>query len=73
MKLAKSGQIGKICEPNAIMTLAEYIMDYGDKELMAIGLEFVFEHAETIKDQRVKGKLKENIDRIVNGERDLFF
>ena len=73
MKLAKSGQIGAICEPNAIMTLAEYIMDYGDKELMAIGLEFVFEHAENIKNQAAKGKLKENIHKIINGERDLFF
>ena len=73
MRLAKSGQIGKICEPNALMTLTEYIMDYGDKELMALGIEFVLEHAETIKDQAVKGKLKENIDKIINGERDLFF
>jgi 2-iminoacetate synthase len=73
MKLAKSGEIGLICEPNALMTLTEYIMDYGDKELMANGLEFVLEHAETIKNQTVKGKLKDNISRIINGERDLFF
>jgi len=73
MKLAKSGEIGLICEPNAIMTLTEYIMDYGDKEMMALGLEFVYEHAETIKNQTVKGKLKENIKKIINGERDLFF
>ncbi len=73
MKLAKSGKIGQICEPNAIMTLAEYIMDYGDKEMMAIGLEFVYEHAKNIKNQTVKGKLEENIERIINGERDLFF
>ena len=73
MKLAKNGEIGLICEPNALMTLAEYIMDYGDKELMAVGLEFVLNHAETIKNQTVKGKLKENIQKIINGERDLFF
>jgi len=73
MQLAKSGKIGLICEPNALMTLTEYIMDYGDKELMGIGLQFVLEHAETIKNQTVKGKLKDNINRIINGERDLFF
>jgi len=55
------------------MTLVEYIMDYGDKDLMALGLEFALERAENIKDQKVKGKLKENIKKIINGERDLFF
>jgi len=73
MELAKKGTIGLICEPNALMTLTEYILDYGDKDLKENGLAFVREHAETIKNQKVKDKLKENIERIVSGERDLFF
>lgn len=73
MSLAKSGQIGLICEPNALMTLTEYIMDYGDKEMMAIGLSFVLEHAENVKNKTVKKKLKENINKIISGQRDLFF
>ncbi|MCK5388594.1 MAG: [FeFe] hydrogenase H-cluster radical SAM maturase HydG [Candidatus Izimaplasma sp.] len=73
MALAKAGTIGLICEPNAIMTLTEYLMDYADGEFKEKGLKFVWQHAETIKDQKVKGKLKENIQRIINGERDLFF
>ena len=73
MELAKAGTIGLICEPNAIMTLTEYLMDYADETLKEKGLMFVFEHAERIKDQTVKEKLKINIDRIIKGERDLFF
>ncbi len=73
MKLAKSGNIGAICEPNALMTLTEYIMDYGDEEFMRKGLRFVYQHAETIRNQKVKEKLKENITKIIKGERDLFF
>ena len=73
MRLAKAGTIGLICEPNAIMTLTEYLMDYADDTLKEKGLMFVFEHAERIKDQTVKEKLKINIDRIIKGERDLFF
>ncbi len=73
MALAKSGQIGNICEPNALMTLAEYVMDYGDAELREKGLKFIYRHIETIRHQVVKEKLKENIERIINGERDLFF
>jgi 2-iminoacetate synthase len=73
MKLAKEGTIGLICEPNALMTLTEYVMDYGDQELIEKGLKYVFEHAETIKDQKIKEKLKTNIYRMIKGERDLFF
>ncbi len=73
MKLAKTGSIGLICEPNAIMTLTEYVMDYGDQDLIETGLKFIFSHAETIKNQTVKEKLKTNIYRIIKGERDLFF
>ena len=73
MKLAKSGAIGLICEPNAIMTLTEYIMDYGDDELREKGLVFVKDHAENIKNQTVKAKLINNINLIVEGERDLYF
>jgi 2-iminoacetate synthase len=73
MELAKKGTIGLICEPNALMTLTEYILDYGDAELKENGLAFVKEHAETIKNQKVKEKLKDNIERIIAGERDLYF
>jgi len=73
MELAKKGTIGLICEPNALMTLTEYVMDYGDQELIEKGLKYVFEHAETIKNQTIKDKLKQNIYKIIKGERDLFF
>lgn len=73
MRLAKSGKIGLICEPNALMTLTEYIMDYGDESMLKNGLKFVKQHADNIKDIRVKAKLNENIERIIQGERDLFF
>ncbi len=33
MQLAKSGQIKNVCQPNALTTLAEYLLDYGDDEL----------------------------------------
>lgn len=73
MSLAKRGTIGLVCEPNALMTLTEYLMDYGDKDLKERGLDFVLKHAETIKHQAVKQKLVHNIHRIIDGERDLYF
>ena len=73
MQLAKSGHIGSICEPNALMTLTEYLMDYGDQDTINRGLQYVYKHSETIRDQSVKGKLKRNIQKIINGERDHIF
>lgn len=73
MALAQSGTIGFICEPNAIMTLTEYIMDYADEDLKVKGIEFVKDHANRVRNQTVKDKLIKNIDKIINGERDLFF
>lgn len=73
MELAKNGNIGLICEPNALMTLTEYIMDYSDQELKQKGLTYIMERAKHIKNETVKDKLNENINRIINGERDLFF
>ena len=73
MKLAKAGTIGLICEPNALMTLTEYVLDYGDESLKQTGIAYVKKQSENIKNQAVKEKLKENIERLISGERDLFF
>lgn len=73
MQLAKNGNIGLICEPNALMTLTEYVMDYSDSSLKESGLKYIIDRAEKIKNDTVKDKLKNNIQRIIDGERDLFF
>ncbi len=72
MSLAKSGQIGNVCEPNALMTLMEYLMDYADEELRVKGKAFILEAAEDLKNPKIKDVLLENIKRIEAGERDLF-
>lgn len=72
MQLAKSGQIGNVCEPNALMTLMEYLMDYADEELRVKGKAFILEAAEELKNPKIKDLLLSNIKKIEQGERDLF-
>lgn len=72
MQLAKSGKIGYVCEPNALMTLLEYIQDYGDDELKAKGYKFIDEHAKTIDNPKVREMTLARIERLKNGERDLY-
>lgn len=72
MRLAKSGQILNVCNPNALMTLAEYILDYGDEELHELGFNLIDEQVKKIQNDKVRVLTSENIQKIKSGERDLF-
>lgn len=72
MQLAKSGQIHNVCTPNALMTLMEFMLDYGDDELLVKGKAFIEREAEKIERQDIKQMLKLKLEKIENGERDLF-
>jgi 2-iminoacetate synthase len=72
MQLAKNGQILNVCNPNALMTLAEYILDYGDNELHELGFKLIDDQVKLIKNEKIKALTAENIEKIKSGERDLF-
>lgn len=72
MRLAKSGQIGNICTPNALMTLTEYILDYGDADIQQKGFGLIEKEIEKIQNEKVRTLTRENVTRIRNGERDLY-
>ncbi len=72
MQLAKSGQIGNVCNPNALMTLMEFVCDYGDEELLKTGKSTIYAEAEKIAREDIKTLTLNNLKKIENGERDLF-
>lgn len=72
MRLAKSGQIQNVCGPNAMMTLMEFILDYGDEELYKKGEALIYEEAAKIEREDVRELLFNNLERLKKGERDLF-
>ena len=72
MQLAKSGQIHNVCTPNALMTLMEFMLDYGDEELLETGRAFIQAESEKIEREDIKQLLKIKLEKIENGERDLF-
>ncbi len=73
MKLAKSGQICNVCQPNAILTLQEYIDDYGDAELKELGSRMIDREMDSIPSEKVRTKTQELLGRVRSGERDLRF
>ena len=72
MKLAKSGEIQNVCEPNAMTTLLEFAIDYGDKEILEKAEEVIKIEKERIKRQDIKDLLEKNLERLKAGERDLY-
>ncbi|HNX95665.1 MAG TPA: [FeFe] hydrogenase H-cluster radical SAM maturase HydG [Holophaga sp.] len=73
MRLAKTGQIANVCQPNALLTLQEYMEDYGDEELRTLGQEIIARELETIPNPKAKEAAAAYLERIRNGERDLRF
>lgn len=72
MRLAKSGQIQYVCGPNALMTLMEYMLDYGDEDLMRMGEELIYKEVQKIQREDIRNLTLSYIERLKNGERDLY-
>jgi 2-iminoacetate synthase len=73
MSLAKSGQAGNVCLPNALMTLCEYSMDYGDDAFREKAAKIIENEIPHIVNEKIRQKAAENIEKIKSGEgRDFF-
>jgi 2-iminoacetate synthase len=73
MRLAKNGQIQNVCQPNAILTFKEYLMDYATEETRQVGEKTIEEHIGQIPNDKVKAETIRRLTRIQEGDRDLYF
>ena len=73
MSLCKAGQIQNCCQPNALMTLKEYLMDYASEDTKKIGEALIKAELENIPKEKVKEICKENLVKIEQGIRDFRF
>lgn len=73
MQLAKSAQIGNVCQANALMTLKEYVEDYAGVETAKIALDRINEEIEHIPNPKVKEIVIENLHSLDEGKRDFRF
>lgn len=72
MEFSVPGFIKRFCTPNAILTLSEYICDYAGPEVAVKGWKVIEKNIEKLEPQ-VAASTREKIDKIKNGERDLYF
>ncbi|MBI2974362.1 MAG: [FeFe] hydrogenase H-cluster radical SAM maturase HydG [Deltaproteobacteria bacterium] len=73
MDLAKPGRIHEFCRPNALLTFAEYLEDFGDGDLKSEGGELIEKYLNDINDDALRNKTTIKLKEIRNGARDLFF
>ncbi|MDR1219658.1 MAG: [FeFe] hydrogenase H-cluster radical SAM maturase HydG [Treponema sp.] len=72
MRLAKSGQIKNVCLPNALATLAEYAIDYGDEEFKAKAKAAIEREIPGIMNEKIRSRTVENVEKIRQGGRDFY-
>jgi 2-iminoacetate synthase len=72
MEFSVPGFIKRFCTPNAILTLSEYICDYGSDSLAEKGWALIEKNIEKLE-PGVARATAEKIGRIKMGERDLYF
>lgn len=73
MSLAKTGAIQNCCQPNALMTLKEYLVDYASPKTRAAGEKVMEEELKKIPADKVRAIAEKYIKEIENGARDFRF
>lgn len=73
MSLVKSGQIANCCQPNALMTLKEYLEDYASDDTKIKGECVIAEEITNIANEKVKNIAASRLGEIAEGKRDFRF
>ena len=74
MEFAIPGFIEKLCTPNALTTLKEYLVDYASPATREVGERLIRQQLETIANPDLKKELQARLDKIESSdERDLYF
>lgn len=73
MRLVKSGAIANVCQPNALMTLKEYLEDYASEDTKKNGERMISDGVETLRNPDVKRIVREHLSELNQGKRDFRF
>lgn len=73
MEFSVPGFIKTFCTPNAILTLAEYLMDYAPEQTFKKGWDVIDKNLKMLENEYIYEDLLERIEKVKDGERDLYF
>ncbi|HQN86774.1 MAG TPA: [FeFe] hydrogenase H-cluster radical SAM maturase HydG [Bacteroidales bacterium] len=73
MEFSVPGFIKRYCTPNAILTLAEYLLDYAPEHTSRKGWELIEKELAGMDEGPVKKKLEQKLELLKSGQRDCYF
>ncbi|MEG1066718.1 MAG: [FeFe] hydrogenase H-cluster radical SAM maturase HydG [Erysipelotrichaceae bacterium] len=73
MKLVKSGQIANCCQPNALLTLKEYLEDYASEDTKIKGNKLIEKEIHNIQNTKAKETCIKYLKEESEGKRDFRF
>jgi len=73
MEFSVPGFIKRYCTPNAMLTLAEYLEDYAQNGTREKGYRLIQKNLIELDNDKFKSSLEDRLDRVKQGERDLYF
>ncbi|WP_321438568.1 [FeFe] hydrogenase H-cluster radical SAM maturase HydG [uncultured Bacteroides sp.] len=73
MEFSVPGFIKRYCTPNAILTLAEYLIDYAPEHTADKGWKVINSTIDKIDDEKMKRSIYEKISQLKSGKRDLYY
>ncbi len=73
MEFAVPGFVKRFCTPNALLTFAEYLYDFSSDKTLAAGLELIDNEVNKLQDAAMQTSVRENLAKMKEGKRDLFY
>jgi 2-iminoacetate synthase len=73
MEFSVPGFIKRFCSPNAMLTLAEYLVDYAPEQTSGKGWALIEKQLQEMEGQTDVAGIRSRLERIKAGERDLYF
>ena len=73
MEFSVPGFIKRFCSPNALLTLAEYLEDYAPADTKEKGYQLIDQKIEELSAHQKVEKLREKMELVKQGRRDLYF
>ncbi len=73
MALAKAGEIKELCQPNALLTFKEFLLDFASSQTQQVGEKTITNFVESVAAVREKTNLAKKLAAIDKGMRDVYY
>jgi 2-iminoacetate synthase len=73
MEFSVPGFIKRYCQPNALLTLAEYLEDYAPPAIKEKGYRLIRAKLGTMQEKNIKNQVSRRLKEIREGKRDIYF